>query len=92
MGRKHLAGPLIQAEGSTLDLEGLGSVGAAQVVGSQGRSGLNVWVPVADEASVLAGLLRRGYCVRPGARYRIRSATGIRITTARLSEAQAPEV
>jgi len=65
---------------------------AARGVAAQGRSGLNVWVPVADEASAWAALLRRGYCVRPGARYRLRSPRGLRITTARLPEEQAPEV
>ena len=65
---------------------------AARGVKAQGRSGLNVWVPVADEASAVTGLLRRGYCVRPGARYRLLSAPGLRLTTARLPEERAPRV
>jgi hypothetical protein len=41
-------------------------------------------VPVADEAAAVRGLLERGWCVRAGARYRLRSAPAIRITIARL--------
>jgi DNA-binding transcriptional MocR family regulator len=57
---------------------------AARGVEAQGASGLNVWVPVADEAAAMRGLLERGWCVRAGARYRLRSAPAIRITIARL--------
>ncbi len=47
-----------------------------------GRSGLNVWIPVDDEATVVAGMQRHGYAIRAGARYRIVSEPGVRITTA----------
>jgi DNA-binding transcriptional MocR family regulator len=57
---------------------------AARGVEAQGASGLNVWVPVADEAAAVRGLLERGWCVRAGARYRLRAAPAIRITVARL--------
>jgi DNA-binding transcriptional MocR family regulator len=56
---------------------------------AHGRSGLNVWIPVSDEAEVVRALLSRGYCVRPGARYRLRSGPAIRITCAQLAPEQA---
>jgi len=56
----------------------------ARGVPAHGRSGLNVWVPVADETVVVAGLLARGWAVAPGSRYRLASRPGIRITTAEL--------
>ena len=49
-----------------------------------GRSGMNVWVPVPDEDSAAAALLDAGIAVSTGARYRIRSAPALRITTATL--------
>src|SRR5712691_5488611 len=55
---------------------------------ARGASGLNVWVPVAGEADAVRGLLDRGWCVRAGARYRLRSPPAIRITIAQLSAAQ----
>lgn len=56
----------------------------ARGVSAIGASGLNVWVPVNDEAAAVRGLLNRGWCARAGARYRFQSPPGIRITTARL--------
>lgn len=51
---------------------------------AHGRSGLNVWVPVADEATVLTRLLAAGWAAAPGSRFRIGSPPGIRITVADL--------
>jgi DNA-binding transcriptional MocR family regulator len=62
---------------------------AERGIEARGASGLNVWVPVADEAAAVSGLLERGWCVRPGARYRLRSASAIRITVAMLPPEQA---
>ena len=52
-------------------------------------SGLNVWVPVPDEARVVGALLDAGYAVASGARFRIASAPAGRVTTAALPERRA---
>jgi len=57
---------------------------AAHDIPAHGRSGLNVWVPVAEEGAVLAGLAHAGWAVRAGERYRLESGPAIRITTATL--------
>jgi len=56
-------------------------------IAARGHSGLNVWIPVADETVVVAGLLGRGWGVAPGARYRLDSAPGIRVTAAAVTDA-----
>lgn len=56
-------------------------------IGIEGRSGMNVWVPVDDEAGVVAGMLRRGYAVRSGARFRLASPPGVRLSVAATPEA-----
>jgi len=51
---------------------------------------MNVWLPVQDEAGVLAALLARGWVVAPGSPYRLDGAgQGIRITTATLTDSEA---
>lgn len=57
---------------------------AERGVTAHGRSGMNVWVPVSDETGAVAGLLQRGWAVAPGARFRARSAPGLRITVSPL--------
>jgi hypothetical protein len=46
---------------------------------------MNVWVPVSDETGAVAGLLQRGWAVAPGARFRARSAPGVRLTVSLLA-------
>ncbi|HEV2982187.1 MAG TPA: aminotransferase class I/II-fold pyridoxal phosphate-dependent enzyme [Solirubrobacteraceae bacterium] len=59
-------------------------------VAASGRSGFNVWVPVADEAATAGALLQRGWVVAPGGAYRLAgSAPAIRVTTAALRERDA---
>jgi DNA-binding transcriptional MocR family regulator len=58
-------------------------------IAARGSSGLNVWVPVDDEAGVATGLLTRGWAVTAGQRFRQRSAPAIRVTTASLEPADA---
>jgi DNA-binding transcriptional MocR family regulator len=53
-------------------------------VAAHGASGMNVWVPVRDESAVVNGLRSRGWWVAAGARFRIASGPGVRITTADL--------
>lgn len=61
-------------------------------IDAHGASGLNVWVPVPDESTVVGSMAESGFAVRAGDRYRIRSSPGVRITVASLDEAQADEV
>jgi DNA-binding transcriptional MocR family regulator len=56
-------------------------------VAARGRSGMNLWLPVSDETGAVAGLLQRGWAVAPGARYRMRSAPGVRLTVSPLDPA-----
>lgn len=49
---------------------------------AEGRSGLNVWVPVEDEAEVVAGMQRRGFAIRSGARFRQAAPAAVRVSTA----------
>jgi DNA-binding transcriptional MocR family regulator len=61
-------------------------------VPAHGRSGLNVWVPLREEAPVARALLDEGWLVSAGELYRFASGPGIRVTTATLDVADAPEV
>ncbi|MEU1376133.1 aminotransferase class I/II-fold pyridoxal phosphate-dependent enzyme [Streptomyces triculaminicus] len=52
---------------------------------AHGRSGVNVWLPVPDETGAVARLLQAGWAVAPGARFRLDSPPGVRITVSSLS-------
>ena len=52
---------------------------------AHGASGMNVWVPVRDESDVVNGLRTHGWWVAAGARFRINTGPGVRITTTALS-------
>ncbi|MFC5659173.1 aminotransferase class I/II-fold pyridoxal phosphate-dependent enzyme [Streptomyces nogalater] len=60
---------------------------AERGVTAHGRSGMNVWVPVPDETGALARLLQSGWAVAPGARFRLASPQGVRITVSPLTGA-----
>ncbi|MFB7619527.1 aminotransferase class I/II-fold pyridoxal phosphate-dependent enzyme [Kitasatospora sp. NPDC056181] len=62
---------------------------AARGIEAHGASGLNVWVPVPDETTVLGALVQRGWVAAPGARFRVESPPGLRITVAELDPADA---
>lgn len=58
---------------------------AARGVEAHGRTGMNVWVPVADETGAVAGLLHAGWAVAPGARFRVAAPRGVRITVSAMT-------
>lgn len=66
---------------------GLCAALADRGVAAHGRSGLNVWIPVPDEAVAMTALFAAGWAAAPGARFRIRSAPGLRVTIAELAPA-----
>jgi DNA-binding transcriptional MocR family regulator len=57
---------------------------AERGVTSHGRSGLNVWIPVPDETVATTRLLGAGWAAAPGARFRIDTPPGMRITVSTL--------
>ncbi|MEY9912547.1 DNA-binding transcriptional MocR family regulator [Catenulispora sp. MAP12-49] len=57
---------------------------AARGIEAWGTTGINVWIPVPEEAVVVSGLLAAGWAVAPGAWFRVDSPPGIRITVAQL--------
>ncbi|MGF7233654.1 MAG: aminotransferase class I/II-fold pyridoxal phosphate-dependent enzyme [Frankia sp.] len=63
---------------------------ATRGIAAHGRTGVNVWVPVADETAAVVALREAGWAVTPGSRFRVRSGPGIRITVSQLDPAEAP--
>jgi DNA-binding transcriptional MocR family regulator len=57
-----------------------------------GRSGLNVWVPVREEATVMRALSDAGWLAMAGERFRLMTGPGIRITISTLHEPEAAEL
>jgi DNA-binding transcriptional MocR family regulator len=60
---------------------------SAHGITASGRSGFTCWVPVADEDGVASSLAAAGWAVAPGQRFRIAAPPGVRISFARLAEA-----
>jgi DNA-binding transcriptional MocR family regulator len=69
--------------------EALAAALAARGVEAHGRSGMNLWVPVADEGTVTRRLLEAGWAVLAGERFRLRSRPAIRVTVSTLDVAEA---
>ncbi|GAA2480394.1 aminotransferase class I/II-fold pyridoxal phosphate-dependent enzyme [Streptomyces thermolineatus] len=56
-------------------------------IAARGRSGMNVWVPVTDETGAVTRLLAGGWVAAPGARFRLASPPGLRLTVSGLDAA-----
>jgi DNA-binding transcriptional MocR family regulator len=56
---------------------------------AHGASGLNVWIPVAQESATVQALRQLGWAVQAGERYRIASPPAIRVTIASLAPTDA---
>ncbi len=69
----------------------LGALGKLGIE-AHGRSGLNIWVPVAEETGTVQSLLDDGWAVLAGESFRIRTPPGIRVMTAALEVAEAPRL
>jgi DNA-binding transcriptional MocR family regulator len=61
-------------------------------VEAHGRSGLNVWVPVREEAAMMRALSDAGWLAMAGERFRLLSGPGIRLTISTLQEHEAVEL
>ena len=61
-------------------------------IAARGRSGLNVWVPVPEEADLVARMAAAGWAVRAGEVYRLQSPPAVRITVSTLLPEDAPRV
>ncbi|MGW0806245.1 aminotransferase class I/II-fold pyridoxal phosphate-dependent enzyme [Nonomuraea sp. NPDC002799] len=71
---------------------GLVAALAERGVPAHGRSGLNVWIPVADEATAITRLLARGWAAAPGARNRIATPPALRVTISTLRQDEIPRL
>lgn len=60
-----------------------------QGIEAQAPSGLNVWIPVPDETSVIQALREQGWAAAPGAPFRLRSEPAIRVTISTLQAHEA---
>jgi DNA-binding transcriptional MocR family regulator len=58
---------------------------AGQGIAASGASGMNVWIPVVEEAATVAGMLDRGWAIVAGERFRLRAGPAVRITTSTLA-------
>lgn len=69
-------------------------IGALAELGvrAYGRSGMNVWVSVREEAPVVRALQDGGWLALAGEHFRIRTSPGLRITVSTLKEGEAEEI
>lgn len=65
---------------------------AERGIEAMGATGINVWVPIPDEAAVVTGLARDGYAIASGQRFRMGSPPGVRISVGRLEPDMAGDV
>ena len=69
--------------------EALLSALAERGIDVESRSGLNIWIPVPDETSVVQALQSSGWAVMPGAPFRLQADPAIRVTVSSLEQADA---
>jgi DNA-binding transcriptional MocR family regulator len=62
---------------------------AEQGIEAEAPTGLNVWIPVPDETSVVQALLAEGWAVMPGAPFRLQADPAIRVTVSTLMPEEA---
>jgi DNA-binding transcriptional MocR family regulator len=65
---------------------------AGHGIEAHGRSGLNVWIPVDEEAPVLGAVFDAGWLVLAGEHCRVNAPPAVRVTTAMLPEDDAPDL
>lgn len=63
---------------------------AERGVRAYGRSGMNAWIPVADETATVTRMLAAGWAVAPGARFRMETGPAVRITVSTLTPSEIP--
>jgi DNA-binding transcriptional MocR family regulator len=61
-------------------------------VEAHARSGLNVWIPVAEELRTVTALMAAGWAIAGGERYRIQSPPAVRITISTLDPAEVEQL
>jgi DNA-binding transcriptional MocR family regulator len=69
--------------------QGLIELLAARGIRAHGRTGMNVWIPVREEARVVRDLADAGWAVQAGERFRLRSPPAVRITISSLTGEEA---
>jgi DNA-binding transcriptional MocR family regulator len=79
----------IAADAYTARRDALRSALQRHGITASGRSGFSCWVPVSDEDAVASSLAEAGWAVAPGQRFRIAAPPGVRISSARLEQADA---
>jgi DNA-binding transcriptional MocR family regulator len=61
----------------------------ARGIAAHGVSGLNVWIPVAEESATVQAMLQKGWGVKAGERYRLASPPAVRVTISMLTPREA---
>jgi DNA-binding transcriptional MocR family regulator len=69
--------------------EGFLAALAQRGIGVEAPTGVNVWIPVPDEAHVVQALLAQGWAISPGAPFRLQSERAIRVTISTLQAHEA---
>ncbi|MBA3628924.1 MAG: aminotransferase class I/II-fold pyridoxal phosphate-dependent enzyme, partial [Actinobacteria bacterium] len=62
---------------------------ARRSIRARGKTGLNVWIEVREEAAVVASMLARNWAVAPGEEFRMATVPAIRVTISTLDSSEA---